>query len=176
MLNYIFNSPLEGQKLEQVTKGHTVFGSGKRVDALLKTRGIISSLCFCEIKTHKTELLKQVKNSYRPECWAMSDEFAGGIAQIQKTVQKSIKGIDTKTQIKNEQGDLTGEEVFLYQPKSFLVIGSLKEFQGEHGTNEDKYSSFELLRQNIHKPEIITFDELLERAKYIVKSENKTEV
>lgn len=172
-LNFIFNSALSGKKLEQVVKGHSVFGAGKRVDGLLKTRGLISSLCFAEIKTHRSELLKKVKTPYRTESWSVSNELSGGISQIQKTVQKSIESIKTKTQLKNEQGDLTGEELFLYQPKSYLIIGSHNEFHGEHGINEDKYSSFELFRKNIFNPEIITFDELLERAKQIVKSEEK---
>lgn len=169
-LNYIFNTPLENEKLEQVVKGGTVFDSGKRVDGLLKTRGIVSSLCFAEIKTHKTPLLKMIKTPYRGESWAASDDLSGGIAQIQKTVQKSIENIKTKTQVKNKQGDLTREELFLYKPKSFLLIGSHASFQGDFGINEDKFSSFELFRQSIQNPEIITFDELFERAKYIVET------
>jgi len=170
-LNFIFNSPLEGKKLEQVTKGSDVFGSGKRVDLFMKTRGIINSLCFGEIKTHKTPLLKKVTDAYRRECWAMSDELAGGIAQIQKTVQISIANIKSKTEVKNEQGDLTGENLFLYQPKSFLIIGTLEEFQGEFGINEEKFSSFEIFRKNVHNPEILTFDELFERAKHIIRNQ-----
>ncbi|MCF8359271.1 MAG: DUF4263 domain-containing protein [Prolixibacteraceae bacterium] len=169
-LNYIFNTPLENEKLEQVVKGSTVFDSGKRVDGLLKTRGIVSSLCFAEIKTHKTPLLKIVKTPYRGESWAASDDLSGGIAQVQKTVQKSIENIKTKTQVKNKEGDLTGEELFLYKPKSFLIIGSHSSFQGGFGINEDKFSSFELFRQSVQNPEIITFDELFERAKYIVET------
>jgi hypothetical protein len=173
-LNFIFNSPLEDAKLEQVVSGATKFESGKRVDALLKTKGLISSLCFCEIKTHNTPLLKKVKQPYRGESWAISDEFSGAIAQVHRTVQKSLENIKTKTESKNEQGELTGEQVFLYQPKSFLVIGTLNEFITEHGINEDKFSSFELYRQNTHRPEIITFDELYERARFIVDSEQQT--
>ena len=96
--------------------------------------------------------------------------MAGGVAQIQKTVQKSIESIKTKTQVKNEKGELTGEELYLYHPKSFLIIGSHHEFESEYGINEEKYSSFELFRKNMFNPEIITFDELYERAKYIVKT------
>ena len=44
----------------------------------------------------------------------------------------------------------------------------LSEFSGEHGENEEKFSSFELLRRNLTNPEVITFDELYQRAKYIV--------
>src|ERR1019366_6764613 len=58
----------------------------------------------------------------------------------------------------------------LYHPRSFLVIGSLAQFQTEHGINEDKYSSFELFRRNIASPEIVTFDELYSRATYIVEA------
>lgn len=169
-LNYFFNSPLEGKKLEQVVRGSYVAGAGKRVDALLKTQGMVSALSFGEIKTHKTNLIEPVKVPYRKECWKISEELARGIAQIQKTVQISIRNIQTKTQIKGERGDLTEEELFLYHPKAFLVIGSLSQFKGEHGINEGKYSSFELFRRNIQNPEIITFDELYERARYIVTS------
>jgi len=174
-LNYVFNSPLEDKKLEQVVTGFDFNNSGKRIDALMKTRGLINSFCFGEIKTHKKNLLKQVIDPFRGECWAISDELAGAIAQTQKSVQKSIKELSTKVEIKDKTGNLTGEQIFIYQPKSFVVIGHLKEFITDNGVNEDKFSSFELFRQNQTNPEILTFDELYERAKFIVKNdENKT--
>ena len=52
------------------------------------------------------------------------------------------------------------------------MIGKLDEFKNEYGVNPDKYRSFELFRGNINSPEIITFDELYERARYII-SHNK---
>jgi len=169
-LNYIFNSALEGKKLEQVVKGYDFNSSGKRVDLMMKTRGLINSLCFGEIKTHKTPLLKKVSDAYRRECWAVNDELAGGVAQVQKTVQMSIKNIETKTEITDNNGDSTGEQLYLYQPKSFLLIGSLNEFIKDSNINQEKFSSFELFRKNIFNPEIITFDELFERAKHIVQN------
>ena len=170
-MNYFLNSPLDNEKLEQVVKGHDHTGSGKRVDSLLKTQGFISALSFGEIKTHKTYLLKQVSTAYRKECWQISDELAGGIAQVQRAVQVSLANIRSKTEIKDSSGTPTGEQLFLYQPKSFIVVGSLTEFQTEHGINEERYSSFELFRRNTLSPEIITFDELYERARFIVESE-----
>lgn len=166
-LNYIFSSPIGNKKLEQVVSGNDAFSSGKRTDALMQTKGKISSLCFIEIKTPTTELLKKGE-AYRPESYQVSNELTGGIAQVQKTVQKALLNIKSKTEIKDKLGNLTGESVFLYQPKSYLIIGSLDEFITESGINEDKYSSFELFRRNISNPEIITFDELYERAKHIV--------
>jgi len=171
-LNYIFTTQLDDKKLEQVTTGFSVQESGKRVDALMKTRGYISSLCFVEIKPHATPLL--AKEPYRPECWQISDELSGSVSQVQKTVQKALKSLHTKTELSDKSGEPTGEMVFLYQPKAFVVIGSLSEFAIENKINEQKFSSFELFRRNISNPEIITFDELYERAKFIVQqSENE---
>ncbi len=62
--------------------------------------------------------------------------------------------------MKDDAGSPTGESVFLYQPRSFLVIGSLSEFHTVHGVNEEKYSSFELFRRDLKSPEVVTFDEL----------------
>ncbi len=169
-LDYVFNAPIDEKKLEQVVSGFNFNNSGKRIDALMKTKGIINSFCFGELKTHTTKLLKQVKEPYRGECWAISDELAGAISQTQKSVQKSIKELTTKVEIKDKSGNLTGEQIFIYKPKTFVIIGSLNEFKDKFGVNEDKFSSFELFRQNQVTPEIITFDELYERAKYIVKN------
>jgi hypothetical protein len=133
-LNYIFTTQLDNKKLEQVTTGYSIQESGKRVDALMKTRGFISSLCFVEIKTHVTPLLST--DLYRSECWRISDELSGSVSQVQKTVQKALKTIHTKTELSDHNGDPTGEMVFLYQPKSYVVIGSLGEFAVENKINE----------------------------------------
>ena len=169
-LNYFLNTPLDDEKLEQVVRGHDFSVSGKRVDALLKTQGLISSLSFGEIKTHRTDLLKRTKAPYRGGSWQISDELAGAVAQVQRTVQASLTAIRSRIDIKDATGAPTGEQLFLYQPKSVIVIGSLHEFQTDHGINEDKYSSFELFRRHLVAPEVITFDELFERAKFIVEA------
>jgi hypothetical protein len=125
-------------------------------------------LCFVEIKTNRTKLLRN--NYYRKESWSASDELSGAGAKIQRTVDKSLKSISSKVEIKDNNGNLTGEQVFLYQPKSYLIIGSLSEFLNKNGVNEDKYSSFEIYRRNTFNPEILTFDELYERAKYLIEN------
>ena len=166
-LSYVSLSGLNEKRLEQIVHGYTVADHGKRVDALLRTRGVVSSLCFVEIKTHATHLLQNT--SYRSGCWAPSNELASGVSQVQGTVAMAAESIRTKLSIKDASGAPTGEEAFNYLPKSFLVVGSLNQFVGEHGVNEEKYRSFELYRRNTTSPEIITFDELYERASYIVQ-------
>lgn len=164
-LGYVFLTGLDDKKLEQVVKGFDVGSRGKRVDALMKTRGLISNLCFVEIKTHMTKLIEDVP--YRSACFAPSKELSGAIAQIQGTVALAMETIHGKLSLTDDRGNPTSEEIYNYQPKSFLVIGSLDEFNTENGVNADKLRSFELFRKNIIYPEIITYDELYERAKFI---------
>jgi Domain of unknown function (DUF4263) len=166
-LEYLFNTELDGKKLEQVTSGANFNNSGKRIDGLLKSQGAINSLCFCELKLSTDNLLKQVKTSYRPEAWQISDSLSGAIAQVQRTIQKAIFDIKTKTEITDNQGDLTGEELFMYNPKGFILIGNQNEFIKENKINPIKYSSFEMYRKNLKNIEILTYDELFHRAKYI---------
>lgn len=166
-LGYLFLSSLDNKKLEQVVQGYSINSLGKRADALMKTKGVISSLCFIEIKTNTTPLLEP--KPYRSGCWAPSKELSGAIAQVQGTVASAVESLSTKIGLEDEYGNLTGEEVYNYHPKSYLVIGDLSEFMSEIGVNKQKLRSFELLRKNIINPEILTFDELYERAKFIVQ-------
>jgi hypothetical protein len=133
----------------------------------MKTRGLISSLCFVEVKRHDTQLLGS-SQPYRADAWAPSAELAGGVAQVQATVQASMDTIGRRLIPKDETGDPTGEVLFNFEPRSCLIIGSLEQFQTPNGPNEMKFRSFELFRRNTWRPEIITFDELLERARFIL--------
>jgi hypothetical protein len=168
-LSYQFLSHLDGRGLEQVVRGSDLTSRGKRSDAIMKTRGLISSMCFVEIKRHDTHLLGS--NPYRPGVWSPSSELAGGISQVQGTVRSAIEVLGQKLQPTDEKGAPTGEILFNVDPRSILVIGSLQQFQTEQGLNEQMFRSFELFRRNTWRPEIITFDELLERARFIVGHE-----
>ncbi len=166
-LTYLFLSNLDDKKLEQIVVGNDISGRGKRTDALLRSRGAISALCFVEIKKSTTELLKEKKN-YRPACWAPSEELVGGVAQAQVTVELTKNKIAEKFEPTRSDGQPTGEQIFSYHPRSILVVGSLSQFQTPTGVNIEKYRSFELYRRHLHRPEIFTFDELYERARFIV--------
>lgn len=50
-----------------------------------------------------------------------------------------------------------------------LVIGSLSEFTNRGATNREKITSFEQYRRSIQDVEVLTFDELYERASFIVE-------
>lgn len=170
-LSYIYLSSLNDKKIEQVVQGVQIGQHGKRVDGLLKTRGAISNLCFVEIKTNTTDLL--ANTPYRSGCWAPSSELTGAVAQIQGTVSYAMDSIKRNLNLTDSYGDPTGEELFNFNPKSFLVVGNLSQFSSDNGINHDKLRSFENFRSNLIRPEVITFDELYERARFIVAfSEN----
>lgn len=158
---------IDSGKLERIVAGSSVAGPGKRTDGLLRTRGCIGALCFVEIKEHTTPLIKQ--RPYRPGVWAPSDEVVGAISQIQRTIQLAERAIGKYLRPTDDEGNPIGEDTFLMRPRSAVVCGDLEQFVTPHGVNEEKYSSFELFRRHLQGPEIITYDELLDRAKLIVE-------
>lgn len=167
-LSYFFVTGFDGRKLEQMVQGHDLLRRGKRADGLMKTRGIINSLCFVEIKTHNTALLDAA--AYRPGCWAPSRELAGAVAQVQGTVSAAMQQLHGLIQPAEEDGTPTGEAVFNYKPRAFIVIGSLGQFVTDTGVNAEKVRSFDLYRNAVDGIDILTFDELYERSKFIVES------
>jgi len=165
-LSYQFASKLKGRKLETIIRGHDVTGRGKRIDALMRTRGRISSLCLVEIKKPTTPLLD---THYRPGVWSISKDMAGAVAQVQTSVHEAMRAIVGKLEPTDNDGNPTGETLYNFEPKSVLVVGDLSQLAVDGEVNESKLRSFELFRRNTWRPEIITFDELLERAKFIVE-------
>jgi hypothetical protein len=151
------------ERLEQVVKGYSVDGPGKRADALMRTNGRIRAMVFTEIKHHRTPL---VDLEYRSGCWAPSEELTGGVVQVQQTVHLATREIHGRLAEIDRTGAETGEHTYLVRPRSFLIVGTLDQLRGDSGVNKAKYESFELFRRNLYEPEILTFDELLARAEW----------
>ncbi|MFS2028966.1 Shedu immune nuclease family protein [Curtobacterium sp. CT11-45] len=169
-LSLISHNSIGDGGLETVTTGANLFsGAGKRVDALMRSRALVSTLLFCEIKRHDTDLL--AANQYRkPDVWVADRELVGGVAQLQKTVRKVIRSL--KDQIETltlPDGSPTGLDFSTTHPRQVLIIGHLKQFVTDHGPNGEKMESFELFRRAHNDVEIVTFDELYERARFIVE-------
>lgn len=167
-LSYFYVTGFDEKKLEQLVQGYDLLNRGKRADAVMKTKGIINSLCFAEIKHHNTKLLES--DYYRAGCWAPSKEMSGAVAQVQATVAIAMHKLHGMQRVLDDDGNPTGEDVFNFKPRAFIVIGSLSEFIGEHGVNQDKLRSFELYRTSLIGIDILTFDELYERTKFIVET------
>src|SRR5258708_16263252 len=101
----------------------------------MKSKGVISSLCFVEIKPHKTPLLGTTW--YRAGCWPPSAELTRAISQVQGTVASAMDSIRGKLAINDSDGYPTGEEAFNFSPKAYLVIGKLGEIVGDHCVKQE---------------------------------------
>jgi len=167
-LSYVFTTGLEGKDLQSTIRGASLLNSGKRPDAVMKTRAAISALCLVEIKKHTEGLLKE--SQYRSGTWAPTAELSGAVAQTQENVRAALDELGSHHRFTDDNGNPTGEELTAVQPRSFLVFGDLSEFKTDHGINEARYRSFEDYRRNLRQPEILTFDELYQRARFIVES------
>ncbi|MEO9623894.1 MAG: Shedu immune nuclease family protein [Qipengyuania citrea] len=161
-LNYVFLDKV-GPKLEARTTGNAFDTPGKTADALMRTRAEISQYVLIEIKKGSTDLLR--KDPYRAGCWAVSDELSAAVTQTQKTAFQFSRD-RFRDVLKDGDGNDTGELAYSVEPRSYLVIGNLAELRG----NDHKIACFELYRRNTRSPEIVTFDELYQRAHCIVEN------
>jgi hypothetical protein len=134
----------------------------------MRTKGYLSSLLFGEIKTHHTDLL--TATPYRPpDVYRPSLELSGAVAQIQKTIDKAVRQLQARIySIAEDTGTPTGVDVLTVLPRQVLVIGHLSQLEENGAFNAEKAQSFELFRRSITGLEILTFDELYERVRFIV--------
>ena len=159
------------KKLEQTVTGTSLFGDGRRPDAVMRTAGALSALVFVEIKTHTTPLLWS--SDYRHNVRAPSEELSGGVAQCQSTVDEVVKTATNVLREENDEGFQTNDFALVCRPRSILVAGSLSEFRSEEGVSIRHFQDFERYRRSITDPEIITYDELFERASFSLQFETE---
>jgi hypothetical protein len=163
-LNYQFLHLLKDQP-DYGGKNYTGPGSQKG-DFILTTSANARFTVLVEIKTPKTPLLSYEKKTPRKvinprnDVWLLSSDLLGAISQIQ--VNSRTWSVDS--QRAENVRDLEPKGIYTVEPKGILVIGNTKELQAA----ESIISCFESYRPNILNPEVITFDELFERAKFIV--------
>lgn len=167
-LSLINFGPLDGRKLEQAVRGRDITGPGKRVDGLLRSRAALSTTAFVELKQHRTNLV--ATDQYRSGIWAPSKELSSAVAQVQGTVAAALERWAASERLADADGDPTGETIYTTEPRSYVICGRLSEFEAEHGVNERKFSCFERYRRNLVRPEILTYDELYQRARLIVQA------
>jgi hypothetical protein len=129
---------------------------GQRGDFLASTDAEVRFTCLVEIKKPSTQLLQN--SEYRNGAWGASSDLSGAVSQVQVNCAKwEIEGSRTD-QNRDHMADIC-----TVSPKGIVIIGKTNQLN-----SRDKRNSFERYRCELHNPEIITFDELYERARYIV--------
>ncbi|OGT06631.1 MAG: hypothetical protein A2103_04480 [Gammaproteobacteria bacterium GWF2_41_13] len=161
---WIFGYGLKYQFLELITDqphygGQTLNGSGsQKGDFLMATAAARRFTVLVEIKTPKTELIGSLN---RAGAHKIGAELIHGISQLQVNCQTWET---TGSKIEQNQESARRENFYTHEPRGILVIGHTRQLD-----DLNKRNTFEIFRSNLRCPEILTFDELYERAKYIVE-------
>lgn len=163
---WIFGYGLNYQILKQEQTqphygGTRVTGSGgQKGDFLTSTTGDLSFTVLVEIKLPSTPLL-QGSSEIRNGAWSLSKALIDAVTQIQANIQTWDKNGSNQNENKD---DLEGRNIYTVRPKGIIVIGKLGELD-----NRAKLETFQRFRSSLYGVEIITFDELYGRAKFIVE-------
>lgn len=126
---------------------------------LMRTVGQERFTVLVEIKRPDTRLYEPGK-FYRNGVPSMSSNLIGAISQAQVNGRTwDIEG----SRRDSDREALEIEHTNTITPLSIVVIGHTRELE-----TKVMKQAFEVFRRNLRNPDIITFDELYERAKYIV--------
>ena len=142
--------------------GASVTGKDTQKADFLTSSGPSKFTVLVEIKTPQTPLLRG-KEPIRSRAWGLNTELTDALAQINANVESwGNIGQDSP-----ENKQFMGEKKLrrTVKPKGIVVVGMLNTLEQD----QTKLDTFELFRKGIHGVEIITFDELHDRARYIVE-------
>ena len=164
---WIFGYGLDYRILRSVQSQPNYGGAGvdgrgaQRGDYLLNTLAVQRFTVLVEIKRPDVPLLG--KNEYRNGAWELGQDLTGGVSQLQVNCRQwEIDGSRTEQNMEA----LRRGSISTIRPKGILVIGHTAQLG-----SISKRSTFELFRRNLVNPEVLTFDELYERAKFIAEQE-----
>jgi len=115
-----------------------------------------------EIKRPQTRFFQEQLRPYRSGVPGFNPDFMNAISQIQvNTHTWEMEG----SQRTRDAEQLAQAHIRTISPRSLLVCGHTQELSDDY----NKRKAFELTRCNLKTPEIVTFDELFARAKFIVR-------
>jgi len=123
---------------------------------------------FIELKKPSTPLFGNEKN--RSNSWRLSNDLIDSVSQILEHKASGLIRLDSSQHINGEPLKQKA-----YDSKVILIIGDWSELNKASSTQERniKKKTFELFRRDSRNIEIMTFDELFERACYIVEGKSE---
>jgi len=156
------------QKEAHVSPTDTVGRDGSIGDFLM---GGNKFTVLVELKRPDTLLFSKAKGS--ANAWRLSEDLIHAVSQILE--QKASWQVFAET---NANKNFTDKNDLIKQrtvdPKSILIIGSDKQFKSTEREAQIKERTFELFRRDSRNIEILTYDELFERASFVVTSGDQT--
>lgn len=170
---WVFGYGLDYRVMRQFGREITVGGGGTDnqnkpvIDFLMSFKDYT---VLVEIKKPDTPIFR-ASRSGRAGTWEFSPEFMSAVSQI---IEQKAEWLSFAQM--GEHYNKAGTEALAARTrnaKSILVIGSSEEFSLSENprANNLKRDTFELFRRENRSIDIITFDELLERARFITRSQ-----
>lgn len=136
--------------------------------------GVTNYTTLVELKTPDTPIFKVQRGCHsRSNTWEFSTEFISGISQCLGQKLAMDENYTAKT-IVDEDGKMISKEVVYNADIKVIFIIGCRYSQFPHNgivDNKTKSTTFEMFRRNNRNVEIITYDELFERAYHIVMAE-----
>lgn len=163
---WVFGLCLDLRFLDEVAMEAPVAGAGLSGTGTAEADGMLATqsenakyMVVLEIKAATTVLLTPYKGRVKAGAWMASTELSGGIAQLQNYCYRwEREGQDF------DLNRTATEGIETIWPRGILVIGRTSDF----GKDPMQKKAFQRFRESLHTPTIITFDELLEKARHIV--------
>lgn len=125
---------------------------------------------FIELKLPTTKIFGTTQN--RSKSWRLSNDLIDAYSQILEQKASGQIKIETTKELLDEFNNEISQHA--YDFRTILIIGSWGEIESDNlGTKSIKEKTFELFRRDSRNVDIITYDELFERANFIVKNEVK---
>lgn len=164
---WIFGHGLDYKFLSILQKEMTVSdidGDGKDAVKTDFLAGATDFTVLVEIKTPQTPLTRWT-NKIRSRTWGLSTELTDAISQI--LVQKAEWQVKSRSDSNyTDAGELITQRA--RDSKAILIVGMMSALNGDDRETKTKKNTFELFRRDSRNIEVVTYDELYERAYYIV--------
>jgi hypothetical protein len=139
--------------------------------------GINDYTTLIELKTPNTKIFTETKSSTgRANTWTFTSYFIDGVSQCLAQKSDWDKSCRSKVLIDNQKNIINQDKCRTIDPKTVFIIGNKNKEFPENSVNLDditKRDTFERFRRNNKNIEIITYDELYERANYIAKGKDE---
>jgi hypothetical protein len=134
--------------------GKRIDNTGGKVADFLLSNKVTDAISIVEIKTPSTRLVQ--RGSYRSGVFAPSTDLTGAIAQVQAYKRSLL------TDLHALAPSLSGDA---YDPPCFVIAGDVE----TQLATTDERMSFELFRRGLKEVTVVSYDELIERARTLVR-------
>jgi hypothetical protein len=153
VLEQVFSWPSTIVKGKAYVGGKSVLNTGGNVVDFLVKNHLTNNAALVEIKTPATKLLAR---RYRNTVYGVSEDLGGSVLQV----------LNYRFSLQRDFYSLRhGVSLEAFEPRCVVIVGNTGELRGD----EDKLRTMELFRRHSAGVTVITFDELFEKTRRLVR-------